>query len=130
MSIVRKYAAIAALGVGLALAVALPASAQWWGGPSYGYVRWPAPYGCCGYGYSTYHPWGYAGYYRPYYFVFYHRPYYASVDGYYPRHHYFGHYHRPYYGYYHRRYHRHGYGYARAYHRANLWGRGYGAYRR
>jgi hypothetical protein len=116
---VGKYTAIAALGVGLALAAALPASAQWWGGPSYGYVRWPATYGgCCGYGYAAYHPWGYAGYYRPYYYVFYHRPYYAYVDGYYP--------HRHHYGYYHR----HGYGYARAYHRAYLRGHGHGAYRR
>ena len=81
MTMPRKYIAIAALGAGLALATALPASAQ---GP--GYVRWPTGE-CCSYGYATYHPWGYAGHDRPYYYVFYHRPYSAYVDGYFPRHH-------------------------------------------
>jgi hypothetical protein len=122
----RKYTAIAALGAGLAVVAAVPASAQWWGGP--GYVRWPATDGCCGYGYAAYHPWGYAGYYRPYYYVFYHQPYYAYVDGYHPAHHAYGFYHRPHYGDHH--HHRPGYGYERAYHRAYLRGHGPGAYGR
>jgi hypothetical protein len=125
----RKYTAIAALGMGLALA-ATPASAQWygWGGPYYGYV------GCCGYGYAAYPP--YYGYrYAPqYYYVFYHRPYYAygGSDGYYPPHSYG---YRPLYGYYHPRHygygddHRaYGYGYGRPHH--HFRGQGYSAYRR
>jgi hypothetical protein len=94
----RKYAAIAALGAGLAVAAATPASAQWygWGGPYYAYA---------------YHPYYGYGYAPPYYYVFYHRPYsadgYGYGYGYYPRHHYYAYY--PYGGYYHHRC--HGYGY-------------------
>jgi hypothetical protein len=101
MSNARKYAAIAALGVGLALAAAMPASAQWygWGGPYYGY------------GYAPYHPYYGYGYAPAYPYVFYHRPYYADGYGYYPRHHYYG--YHPYDGYYHRRYHGYGYHYYR-----------------
>jgi hypothetical protein len=110
MSNAREYTAIAALGVGLALAAAPPASAQWygWSGPYDGYGA------CCGYGYAAYHPYYGDGYAPPYYYVFYHRPYYAY--GYHP--------YSGYYGYHHRHYR---YGYGRAHHRP-YFGNGYGAY--
>jgi hypothetical protein len=102
MSNASKHAAIAALGVGLALAAATPASAQWcsWGGPYY-------DVGCCSYGYAAHHPYYGYGYAPAYYYVFYHRPYYADGYSYYPRHPYYG--YGSYGGYNHRRY--HGYGY-------------------
>jgi len=88
---IKKYTAMAVLGVGLAVAAAAPANAQWfgWGGPSFGFAR-PAfgfapirhiGFGCVcprAYGaayfprYRIYRPYAYAGYfprfriYRPY----------------------------------------------------------------
>ena len=108
----RKYTALAVLGVGLAVAAATPAKAQWfgWGRPYFGYAGWPAAYG-----YARFHRFGYGcgcprayGAYFPRYR--YHRPY--SYAAYFPRYRYY----RPFYSYagympmY--RYYRPAYGYA------------------
>ena len=47
----RKYTALAVLGVGLAVAAATPAKAQWfgWGRPYFAYAGWPAAYGYAGF---------------------------------------------------------------------------------
>jgi len=91
----RKYTALAVLGVGLAVAAATPAKAQWFGrgGPHFGYAGWPAAYG-----YARLHRFGYGcgcprayGSYFPRYR--YYRPY--AYAGYFPRYRYY----RPFYGY-------------------------------
>ena len=107
----RKYTALAVLGVGLAVAAATPAKAQWfgWGGPYFGHAGWPAAYG-----YARFHRFGYGcgcpraygayfpryRYYRPYSYAAYfpryryYRPSY-SYAGYMPRYRYY----RPAYGF-------------------------------
>jgi hypothetical protein len=83
----RKYAALAVLGVGLAVAAATPAKAQWlgWGRPSFGFAGWPMAYGYAGVpriGFRCAFPRAYAAYYPRYRFY---RPRYAYA-GYFPRH--------------------------------------------
>jgi hypothetical protein len=81
----RKYTALAVLGVGLAVAAATPAKAQWfgWGRPYFGYAGWPATYGSVGFrrfGYGCGCPRAYGAYFPRYRF---HRPY--AYAGYFPR---------------------------------------------
>jgi hypothetical protein len=93
-----NYAAMAVLGVGLAVAAATPAKAQWfgWGGPYYGFARWPMAYGFAGvprlaFGCGCPRVYGYAAYRRPYYggygYAMYRRPFYRAYGyaGYIPR---------------------------------------------
>ncbi|SRR5579871_1636270 len=93
---IGKYLTIAAVGAGLAIASAPPASAH--GAGAYGYYH--RPYSAHRYYHRPY----YAYYHRPYYARYYHRPYYRH-----------GYYHRPfrYYGYYHRPFRHYGYAYRR-----------------
>ena len=90
----RKYTALAVLGVGLAVAAATPAKAQWfgwrpyfayagWHAPAYGFVRFhrfaygcgcPRAYGAYFPRYQFYRPYAYAGYFPRYRFY---RPFYA-----------------------------------------------------
>jgi hypothetical protein len=81
-----KYAAMATLAVGLAVAATKPASA-WGSDPNYGYgygafaSGYPEVYGMTypdGYAYVMTYPGGYEGYYRPY-----GRPYHRHFYGYY-----------------------------------------------
>jgi hypothetical protein len=97
---VRRCIAMGVLGVGLAVAAAAPAKAQWfgWGGPYFAYARFPAVayrpirafgYGCgCPRAYGAayfprfrYRPYAYAGYFPRYRFY---RPY--AFAGYMPMH--------------------------------------------
>ena len=81
----KETIGVAFLGVGLAVAAATPAKAQWfgWGRPYFGYAGWPATYGSVGFrrfGYGCGCPRAYGAYFPRYRFY---RPY--AYAGYFPR---------------------------------------------